>query len=289
MERGKPTNRSVSAMPHDVPHLRLYAPESPDATALDLASRELLRPAGERGGARDLEPYSRAWFEEIEQKRYTRAGEWLPRVLEFTRHRDETLLMLGPGLGMDAIQYGRHGTRVTIAVTSDDPVEAIRRNFSHRGTEPPIIPVSSRERLPFVNGEFDLAYWNLMHDAPEDPRPTIGELHRVLKSGGKLFALAPARHDVDHWQRWLLPFRRFFVTQTNLFGATKRSARELRRVCIGFERISILQRHLRRSELPPLWRALPPSLLERVAGRVLVLRATKPIRVPANPARISAA
>ncbi len=276
-------------MPHDAPHLRLYAPDSADATAHELASRELLRPAGERVRDRELEPYSRAWFEEIEQKRYARAGEWLPRVLEFSRHRDESLVMLGPGLGSDAIQYGRHGTRVTMALAPADPVDAIRRNFAHRGAEPAIVPVAALDRLPFANGEFDLAYWNLLHDAPDDPAPTIAELHRILKPGGKLFALAPARHDIDHWQRWLLPFRRLFATPSNPFAAPRRSARELRRRCAEFERVSILQRHLRRSEMPPLWRAFPPSLLDRVAGRVLALRATKPIRVAASRTRTSAA
>jgi SAM-dependent methyltransferase len=276
-------------MPHDVPHLRLYAPDSPEAMAHELASRELLRPTGDRARDRELEPYSRAWFEEIEQKRYTRAGEWLPRVLEFSRHRDESLLMLGPGLGSDAIQYGRHGTRVTLATAPGDAVDAIRRNFAHRGSEPTIVPIVAAGRLPFANGEFDLAYWNLLHDAPVDPAATVAELHRVLKSGGKLFALAPARYDVDHWQRWLLPFRRLFAVPSDPFAASKRTARELRRCCAGFERITIVRRHLRRSELPPIWRAIPPSLLERVAGRVMALRATKPVRIASTKARTSAA
>ena len=276
-------------MPPEVPHLRLYAPDSPESVACDLAARELMRPPGERGGGRDLEPLSRAWFEEIEQKRYARAGEWLPRVLEFSRHRDESLLMLGPGLGSDAIQYLRHGTQVTIAVTAADPADAIRRNFAHRGLEPQIATLSSYSKWPFANGQFDLAYWNLLHDAPDDLGPIVAEFVRILKSGGKLFLLAPAWYDVDYWQRWLLPIRRFFVASTDPLPAPKRTARELRRLCNRFERVSVLQRHLRRSELPAIWRAFPPSLIERFAGRVLALRATKPIRVAANLTQTNAA
>jgi hypothetical protein len=37
------------------------------------------------------------------------------------------------------------------------------------------------------------------------------------------------------------------------------------------------KRHLRRSELPHLWRCVPVSALARVMGRVLVLRAFKPV------------
>jgi SAM-dependent methyltransferase len=276
-------------MPPDVPHLRLYAPDSPESTACDLAARELMRPPGERGGGRDLEPLSRAWFEEIEQKRYSRAGEWLPRVLEFSRHRDESLLMLGPGLGSDAIQYLRHGTQVTLAVTPADPMDAIRRNFAHRGLEPKFAALAAGSPWPFANGQFDLAYWNVLHAAPDDLAPILGEIVRILKSGGKLFLLAPARFDVDRWQRWLLPIRRLFVSPSDPHTAPKRTARELRRLCAGFDRVSIVQRQLRRSELPPLWRAIPPSLLERIAGRVLALRATKPIRVPSGHSQTSAA
>jgi hypothetical protein len=39
----------------------------------------------------------------------------------------------------------------------------------------------------------------------------------------------------------------------------------------------VSKRHLRRGELPHAWRILPLSLLERLIGRVLVLKAKKPI------------
>ena len=264
-------------MPPDVSPLRIFAPHSHESTAGELAARELLRHAG-RDNGRGLEPLSRAWFEEIEQKRYARAGRWLPPVLEFSRHRDESLLMLGPGLGTDALHYLRHGARVTMAVTPRDAVDAIRRNFAHRGLEPKLVSVESTERLSFSNGQFDLAYLNFLHEPSAGLPATVAELYRVLKAGGKLFALVPARFDVDRWQRWLLPYRQLYRESFDPLTGPKVTARELRKSCAGFEGFSIQKRHLRRSELPHLWRALPVSLLERVAGRVLALRATKPVR-----------
>ncbi len=272
----------------DVPPLRLFAPDSVESTAGDLAARELLRPA-ERDNGRGLEPFSRAWFEEIEQKRYSRAGQWLPPILEFSRHRDESLLMLGPGLGTDALQYLRHGAHVTMAATEHDPVDAIRRNFVHRGTEPKLVPLETTERLPFNNGQFDLAYWNLLHGPSLGLSSTIGEIYRVLKAGGKLFALVPARFEVDRWQRWLLPYRQLYRESFDPLTGPKMTARELRKACAGFEGFTIQKRHLRRSELPHLWRPFPVSLLERVAGRVLALRATKPVRAAMVAAVSSAA
>ena len=260
--------------------LRLFTPEEAAPTPCDLATRELLRPALNRGGGRDLEPFSRGWFEEIELKRYARAGEWLPRVLEFSRHRDETLLMAGPGLGTDALQYARHDTRVTMAVTRGDAPDAIRRNFELRGVEPNFVAVERASRLPFDRGQFDLAYLNALHTPDLDVAQTVEELYRVLKPGGKLFALIPAWYDVDRWQKWLLPFRQLYRGSHDLLTGPKQTAREVRRVCQPFERVALLHRHLRRSELPHLWRLFPLSWLERLAGRILAVRATKPITLP---------
>lgn len=255
--------------------LRLFTPDAPPAE--ELATRELLRPALTRGGGRDLEPLSRGWFEEIEHKRYARAGEWLPRVLEFSRHRDETLLMLGPGLGSDALQYARHDTRVTMAVTATDAPDAVRHNFELRGLDPTFVPVGRPCHLPFDRGCFDLAYLNALHAPDLDLPATVAELHRVLKPGGKLFALVPAWYDVDRWQKWLLPLRQLYRPSQDRLTGPKQTTREVRRLCGSFERVNVLHRHLRRSELPHVLRLLPLSWLERLAGRVLAVRATKPI------------
>ncbi|QEL16593.1 class I SAM-dependent methyltransferase [Limnoglobus roseus] len=272
----------------ETPHpIRLYSPDEAAPTPCELATRELLRPALNRGGGRDLEPLSRGWFEEIEHKRYARAGEWLPRVLEFSRHRDETLLMAGPGLGSDALQYTRHETRVTMAVTTGDSADAIRRNFELRGLEPKFVTVDRVSRLPFDRGCFDLAYLNTLHTPALDLATTVDELYRVLKPGGKLFALIPAWYDVDRWQKWLLPFRQLYRSSHDPLTGPKQTAREVRRLCQPFEKVTLLHRHLRRSELPHVWRLFPLSWLERLAGRILAVRATKPIspqRATALPA-----
>src|SRR5882762_7961279 len=96
--------------------LRLYsASDSAEADALpaqprsanpaELANRELIRPAGYRRGHRRLEPFTSAWFEELENKRYARHGAWLQSALEFGRHPGESILLLNPGLGADAIRF----------------------------------------------------------------------------------------------------------------------------------------------------------------------------------------
>lgn len=226
-----------------------------------------------RPGHRDLEPFSRGWFEELELKRYSPHGAWLRRVLEFTRHAGESLLMLGPGVGTDAIQYQRHGTAITVCVTPADHPDAVRRNFELRGLTVRLVHTGPDLTLPFDRGAFDLAYLNLLSDPPADLPRVVGELYRVLKAGGKVFVLAPARYDAVFYGTLLRPCRRVEW----LTDAPRYSARMLRQVFARFDDRRFTRRHLRRSELPYLWRFLPLAALERVMGRVLALRAFKPL------------
>src|SRR5437764_13069393 len=114
-------------------HLRLYdGSDAAESVALparpvtqnpaDLANRELIRPSTYRRGHHRLEPYSTAWLEELEHKRFVRHGAWLAAALEFGRHPGESILLLNPGLGSDAIRYLQTGTEVTLAVTAEDDV-----------------------------------------------------------------------------------------------------------------------------------------------------------------------
>jgi SAM-dependent methyltransferase len=266
---------------------RIFAPpaagdDPPPAPAPHLlATRELLRPPARRRGDRELDPYSRAWFEEIEIKRYTRHGTWLPRVLEFSRHTGESLVMFGPGLGTDALQYLRHGTKVTLCVTPADHPDLIRRNFDFRGTAADLVHVSPGDALPFARGAFDLAYLNALHDPgdPGDPgllARTVAELYRVLKPGGKVFALFPAKFDAGYWQDFVLPIQHWYWRRPpDPASGAKQTARGLRQTFGQFTDVRIGKRHLRRTELPHAWRLLPLSILERLLGRVLVLRAFK--------------
>jgi SAM-dependent methyltransferase len=263
-------------------YLRLYSDVAETSAAGPdphlLATRELLRPPIPSRGGRELEPFSRAWFEELELKRYARHGAWLPRILEFSRHSGESLVMLGPGLGSDALQYLRHGTRVTVCVTPEEHPDLIRRNFDFRAAAAELVPIADGHSLPFSRSTFDLAYFNALHAPPPDIPSTVAELYRVLKPGGKIFALFPARYDAGYWQDFVFPLQRWYWRRPpDPTSGTKQTARGLRGLFGRFVEARVSKRHLRRSELPHAWRLFPLSVLERIIGRVLVLRAFKPL------------
>ena len=234
-----------------------------------LAAQELLRSLPARKGHRELEPFSRAWFEEIETKRYAPHGGWLRRVLEFTRHSGESIAMLGAGLGTDAIQYQRLGSDVTICTLPNDIPELIEHNFALRGLELRHVKATRDLTLPFGDSTRDLMYLNLLFDPPEELPKLVREVYRVLKPGGKVFVLVPARYDSEHWQNWLMPFRRWYDTGVPLTVAPHFSGRELKALFNRFADHKLSKRHLRRAELPYLWRFAPIGLLQRVMGRVL--------------------
>ena len=218
------------------PGLRLARPDPHVA-----ATRELIRPPTVHRGRRECEPFSAAWFEELEQKRYHRHGAWLTRALEFGRHPGESLLVLGCGLGTDAVQYARTGTHVTVATAPDEYPHLVRDNFARDGL-PATFAELDGPKLPFADGAFDIVSWNGLYDAARPDPVRVAELFRVLKPGGKVIGLFPARFDSAFWQAVLFPLERLWWRRPpDPATAPKTTARDLRHTFAPFadHRVSI--------------------------------------------------
>jgi SAM-dependent methyltransferase len=257
------------------PAMPAIVPPPPDPGLL--ANRELIRPVGYRRAAVGLVPFSAAWYDELEQKRYQRHGVWLPSALEFGRHPGEALLLLGPGVGSDAVRYQRTGTNVIVGVTPFDHPDLVRANLNRHSLSARIVDVAAPV-LPFADGTFDVVAWNALYDPAPPDAARIDELFRVLKSGGKVIGLFPARYDAGYWQDLLLPLQWLYWRRpADPTDGTKATARRLKRRFSTFAKPAVGKRHLRRAELPHPWRVLPLVLLERFIGRVLVFKAFKPL------------
>lgn len=225
------------------------------------------------------EPFSLQWYLDIENSRHSRHGRWIPRLLEFTKHGGETLLGLGNGLGTDWVQYARHGAAVIACCPSAEQLALIQRNFALRGLRGVFLHAEP-SAIPLEAASIDVVCaTNLLQDLP-DPAAVIDEIYRVLKPGGKVVAVAPARFDIDFWRRRCLPWYSWLHARssTNL-ETTSFSARSLRQLFGRFVESHVSKRHLRRSEVPHLWRWLPHPLLERLLGRLLIVKAFKPLSV----------
>jgi SAM-dependent methyltransferase len=260
--------------------LRLYEapvgrPVPPRDPAL-LATRELLRPFNHRHGRHRLEPLSAEWFDAIEHKRFSRHGKWLNSALEFGRHPGESVLLLYPGLGSDAIRFIQHGTEVVLGLAPEDDLDLIETNLERFGFSAPVLEVPD-SRIPAADGAFDVVVLNGLGRAINLAR-LADELFRVLKCGGKVIGLFPAYYDAGYWQDLLLPYQHLYWRRpADATTAPKTTARQLRRAFGRFTENRVVKRHLRRAELPHPARVLPLAIMERLVGRVLVLKARKPI------------
>jgi SAM-dependent methyltransferase len=252
-----------------------------------LYAREALNPAAPRPpNDEGAEPYTLQWFLHIENQRHSRQGRWIPRLLEFAKHSGETLLGLGNGLGTDWLQYARHGAKVVVCSPSTEQVALIRRNFELRGL-PGRFMHALAGSLPLENASIDVVCWSSLLHEVGDPRCVVDEIYRVLKPGGKVLAVTPAHHDVDYWIGWCCPWWHWFFPAAGAAAAqpARFSRRELRRLFCRFTEQRIHKRHLRRAETPHLFRLIPMSILERLMGRVLVLKAFKPLSAAINTKR----
>lgn len=248
-----------------------------------LALQEVLRASSR--GREASEPLSLQWYLEVEELRHNRQGRWLPSLLEFGKHAGERLLGLGHGLGSDLIQFARHGAEVICSCTSADQLSLVRRNFELRGL-PGAFLHARAATLPLESSSIDVACLNGIEYESTEPAALLDEVYRVLKPGGKVLAVVPARYDVDFWCRWLLfgqrsPDRR--IAEASLTGgllstqARRFHRREIKQLFHRFHEPRLYKRHLRRAEVPHLWRWFPLSLLERMMGRLLVYKGFKPV------------
>jgi ubiquinone/menaquinone biosynthesis C-methylase UbiE len=228
--------------------------------------------------AEPAEPYTLQWFLNIENQRHGRQGRWIPRLLEFAKHSGETLLGLGHGLGTDWLQYARHGASVIVCSPSTSQLALIRRNFELRGLPGRFIHAADTS-LPLDSASIDVACISTFLHGVEDSQAVVDEVYRVLKPGGKVLTVAPAKYDADFWMQIWYFWQRWLGGPSAVSERTVShySARGLRRLFGRFVEHRIHKRQLRRSEVPHVWRWLPLPVLERLMGRVLVLKAFKPL------------
>src|SRR5262249_57247727 len=111
----------------------------------------------------------------------------------------ETLLGMGKGRGTDWIQYARHGASVVVCSAAAGQLALIRRNFELRGLNGRFLH-SAADALPLETASIDVACLSSMLPDPSNA-DVVDEVYRVLKPGGKVLVVTPAKYDVHYWSR----------------------------------------------------------------------------------------
>jgi ubiquinone/menaquinone biosynthesis C-methylase UbiE len=254
------------------------APIEPAPPGSESLAEELYRAEILRSPPRDLEPapvLSLQWYLSAQQMRYQRQGHWLPASLEFVRHAGEKVLGLGGGLGSDWVGYAEHGGEVVAVCPSAEQRDIVQRNFDLRRL-PGRCEQAAYYALPVPSASIDVV--SVTGPLPAASLPaTLDEVYRVLKPGGKLILVVPAARSIELLYRWLPGGRAEEMPTTSLLAGTRYTTGEMWRLLHRFNEAKISRRHLRRAEVPTLLRLTPLSLLERLAGRLLVFKGFKPL------------
>ena len=116
----------------------------------------------------------------------------------------------------------------------------------------------------------------MFNDPPQVPWFTaLGEAYRVLRPGGKILCVLPAKYNAAKWQDLLMPWRTWFRKTPK--GPPRFTRRELYEGFSDFRDVKVYKRHLRRSELPYLWRWMMLPVAERLMGRFFIVKGFKPL------------
>ncbi len=133
---------------------------------------------------------SGAFFEDIKQKFrahydvYAHSG----RLLEFDRYAGQSILEIGCGIGLDAVEYARYGAHVTAVDLSPKNVELTKKNFAYHELNA-TIEVGNAEALRSADDTFDLVIAiGVLYYTP-NPQQGIAEVLRVLKPGGQAICM----------------------------------------------------------------------------------------------------
>jgi SAM-dependent methyltransferase len=179
------------------------------------------------------------------------------------------------------VQYAQNGASVIVCSPAVQQLELVRRNFELRELQGRFVQAEPT-CLPLEASSIDVVCISSLHHGIDEPQKVIEEVYRVLKPGGKVLAVTPAYYDVDFWVRAFFFWNRWFQPNRgkNPLRCKRRlSAGQVKNLFHRFTEIHVRKRQLRRPEVPHVWRWVPLPILARMMGRVLVLKAFKPVHV----------
>ena len=135
----------------------------------------------------DAAPGTRLFYERVEEHRYR--TEWhIPAAANFASSKGLRVLEIGCGLGTDGAQFAKAGADYTGVDLTEAAVELARKRFELFDL-PGTFRTADAENLDFEDDSFDLVYSHgVLHHTP-DTAAAVGEIHRVLKPGGRAIVM----------------------------------------------------------------------------------------------------
>lgn len=122
---------------------------------------------------------------------------------DFPSAKGRDVLEIGVGMGADHLEWANARPRslhgIDLTPRAVETASERLRLFGHE----PHIRVADAEQLPFDDESFDVVYsWGVLHHSPDTAR-AVGEVHRVLRKGGRAVVMVYHKHSIVGWVLWI--------------------------------------------------------------------------------------
>jgi SAM-dependent methyltransferase len=178
---------------------------------------------------------TKGFFEELAAYRFEKL-DYLPRVVDFSAYKGKRLLEVGCGVGIDLVQFAKHGAIVSGVDLAEVSISLARKNFALHGADGDL-QVMDGEQLQFGDASFDVVYAHGVLQYTAEAARMIDEIRRVLKPGGQAILMVYNRYS------WLNALSRLFGVKLEHEDApvlNTYSIREFREMLHGFTRVQII-------------------------------------------------
>lgn len=139
--------------------------------------------------------YSKAYFEAIEDFRYTIEPE-IFSFAQFSRFYGKKILEVGIGAGTDFLQWTRAGADCYGIDLTQEAVTHVNHRLKLYNLHASDVRIADAEQLPYADNSFDLVYsWGVIHHSP-DTIKSLTEIIRVTKHNGKIKIMIYNRHSL---------------------------------------------------------------------------------------------
>jgi len=125
-------------------------------------------------------------------------GEMRRDLLAATSGR---VLELGAGTGINLDLYPPAVTELVLVEPDPHMAKRLRARLAASPRQATVLEAPG-ERLPFADGEFEIAVATLVLCTVPDPTATLAELRRVLAPGGRLLLIEHVRAEEQGLARW---------------------------------------------------------------------------------------
>ncbi|MFX0202472.1 MAG: class I SAM-dependent methyltransferase [Candidatus Hodarchaeota archaeon] len=134
------------------------------------------------------------------------------QILNLPALNSKSVLEIGCGIGLDALEYAKNGAHVTAIDLSPICLEMANKYFAYNNLSA-TIEIGNAQRLRYADNSFDVVVARQILMFTPDTQRAVDEIFRVLKPGGQVLALLHNRYS------WYVLFAK--LTRTNLITEAK--------------------------------------------------------------------